>query len=93
MATANITVRVDEDLKKDFHHMCDEIGISISGAITVFVKKVVNEQRIPFELSYHMPNKETIEAMLEAEKLSRDPNAKRYSNLAELFEELEADEV
>lgn len=37
-------------------------------------------------------NKETIEAMLEAERIARDPNAKRYTNLDELFEDLKNEE-
>ncbi|MGL6195619.1 MAG: type II toxin-antitoxin system RelB/DinJ family antitoxin [Thermoguttaceae bacterium] len=87
MATTNVTVRMDENLKKQFDCVCDEIGLSMGGAITIFAKKVVNEQRIPFELSAPSPNKATIEAMLEAEKLSSDPNAKRYSSFREAFEE------
>lgn len=39
-----------------------------------------------------IPNKETIEAMLEAERITRDPNAKRYTNLDELFEDLKNEE-
>lgn len=39
-----------------------------------------------------IPNKETIEAMLEAEKIARDPNVKRYTNLVELFEDLKNEE-
>ena len=39
-----------------------------------------------------IPNKETIEAMLEAERIARDPNAKRYTNLDELFEDLKNEE-
>lgn len=92
MATTNITVRMDENLKRQFDYICDEIGLSMGGAITIFAKKVVNEQRIPFELSAQMPNRETIEAMLEAEKLSRDPSAKRYSSFREAFDEVMADE-
>ena len=39
-------------------------------AVTIFAKTVVKEGRIPFELSVKAPNRETIEAMLEAERLS-----------------------
>jgi DNA-damage-inducible protein J len=92
MATTNITVRMDENLKKQFDYICDEIGLSMGSAITIFAKKVVNEHRIPFELSAPVPNKETIEAMIESEKLSRDPNARRYSSFHEAFMEVMADE-
>lgn len=88
----DITVRMDENLKQRFGCICDEMGLSIDGVITLFAKKVVNEHRIPFDLSTHIPNTETLEAMLEAEKLSRDPNAKRYSSFRAAFEEVVADE-
>jgi DNA-damage-inducible protein J len=92
MATTNITVRMDEDLKKQFNDLCGEIGLSMGSAFTIFAKTVVRERRIPFELSAPTPNKETIAAMLEAEKLSRDPNSKRYNSFQEAFEDVMADE-
>ncbi len=92
MATTNVTIRMDEDLKKQFNHLCGEIGLSMGSAITIFAKTVVRERRIPFELTVSTPNKETIAAMLEAEMLSRDPNAKRYKSFREAFEDVMADE-
>ncbi len=46
-----ISVRVDEDVKNRAEETFDEIGISMSAAITVFLKTVARERRIPFELS------------------------------------------
>ena len=92
MATTNITIRMDEELKKQFSHFCDEIGMSMGTAVTIFAKTVVKEGRIPFELSVKTPNSETIEAMLEAEKISSDPKTKRYSSFMEAFDEVMADE-
>lgn len=93
MSTKNITIRMDEELKKQFDAFCSEIGLSMGTAITIFAKTVVRERRIPFELSAPLTNKETLEAMREAEKLSYDPSAKRYKSVSALFEELDADEV
>lgn len=92
MTTANVTVRMDEGLKKQFGNLCSEVGISMGSAITIFAKTVVKERCIPFELPPHIPNKDTIEAMLEAKRLSRDPNAKRYNSFREAFEDVMADE-
>lgn len=92
MATTNITIRMDEELKKQFDHFCDEIGMSMGTAMTIFAKTVVKEGRIPFELSVKSPNRETIEAMMETERISRDPKAKRYTNLMEAVDEVMADE-
>ena len=44
--------------------------------------------RSPFELRQERPNKETIAAMLEAERISHDPSVKEYDDLDELFAEL-----
>ena len=51
MAQTTICIRVDADLKKDFEKFCDSIGMSMSTAINIFIKKSVGEQRIPFEIT------------------------------------------
>ena len=48
--STSITVRIDEDLKKNFEEVLDDIGLSISSAFTVFAKAVTKERKIPFEL-------------------------------------------
>ncbi len=93
MATKNITIRMDEDLKKQFESFFNEIGISMGTAMTIFAKKVVKEGRIPFDLSVKTPNRDTIEAMIEAERLSHDPVIKRYSTFKQAFDEVMADEI
>ena len=46
-----ISLRVDDDVKRGAEQTCDDIGISMSAAINIFLKKVARERRIPFELS------------------------------------------
>jgi antitoxin component of RelBE/YafQ-DinJ toxin-antitoxin module len=53
--------------------------------MTIFAKTVAKEGRIPFELSLKTPNRETIETMLEVERLSRVPKTKRFSNFMEMI--------
>lgn len=48
---AQISLRVDDDVKRGAEKTFDEIGLSMSTAINIFLKTVVREQRIPFELS------------------------------------------
>lgn len=50
MAQTTITFRVDESLKKDFDKLCDEFGLSNTAALTIFMKTMVRERRIPFEI-------------------------------------------
>lgn len=47
---ANISVRVDDTLKKQAETICSELGISLSAATNLFYKKMVSYGGIPFEL-------------------------------------------
>ena len=42
----------------------------------------------PFDVRLDQPNKETIAAMLEAERIARDPSVKRYSDVEEALRAL-----
>ena len=48
---AQVSFRVDDDIKKKAERTFDDIGISMSTAINIYLKAVVRENRIPFELS------------------------------------------
>lgn len=46
-----INIRIDDDLKKEVDNTLDEIGLSMSSAIVIYLKKIAREHRIPFSLS------------------------------------------
>ena len=48
---AQINLRVEDDVKARAEKMFDEIGLSMSTAINIFLKTAIRENRIPFELS------------------------------------------
>lgn len=48
---AQISFRVDDDVKADAEKTLDVIGLSMSTALNVFLKKIAREKRIPFELT------------------------------------------
>lgn len=48
---AQISLRVDDELKHGAEKTLNDIGLSMSTAINIFLKTVVRENRIPFELS------------------------------------------
>lgn len=50
MAQTTMTFRVDDTLKKNFDELCDEFGLTSTAALTVFMKAVVRERRIPFDI-------------------------------------------
>ena len=49
---ATITLRLDDALKNSFAKTCNELGLDMTTACTIFVKKMTREKRIPFEVSY-----------------------------------------
>ena len=65
MAQTNINIRMDEQLKKQFDHLCNELGMNMTTAFNIFAKTMVRQQRIPFEVSLETPNAETREAIQE----------------------------
>mgnify|MGYP004460158045 FL=1 len=51
MAQATFSVRMDENLKKQFDDLCSDFGMNATTAFNVFAKAVVRERRIPFEIT------------------------------------------
>ena len=45
-----VSVRMDESLKRDFDAVCNELGMSMTTAITILAKKMTREKRLPFEV-------------------------------------------
>lgn len=57
MAQTTLSVRVDENSKKAFDKFCTDIGMNTSVAINLFIKTVIRENKIPFELSLEKSDK------------------------------------
>jgi len=51
MAQTSINIRMDEDLKRRFEEFCDDVGLTMTAAFTLYAKAVLRENRIPFEVS------------------------------------------
>ena len=88
---ANLTITLDDEDKKNISEFCEYIGMTVSGLYNVFTKTVLREGRIPFEIGIEKPNRKTIKAMKEGDKLiekyKKDPNSvKTYNNVDELME-------
>ena len=47
----NVNFKLDEDVKKSMEQACNELGLSMSAAFSIFARKVGREKRIPFEVS------------------------------------------
>ena len=84
---ATINIRVNDGLKKQSEAIFDELGLSVTAAMTIFLKAVVRTNSIPFSLE--IPNNETLEAFKEVDDISSGKaKAKKYSSAAEIKKDL-----
>ena len=87
-STTNLCVRIDSELKTEAETLFNELGISLSTAVTVYFRQAVRESRIPFEIKWDRPGKETAAAMRYAATKALEPEAKRFADPKELFRDL-----
>ena len=79
---------MDSDIKKQCEALYGELGMNLTTAINVFLRQSLRSGGFPFDVTLNTPNAVTIAAMQEAERIARDPNAKRYSDVEEALSEL-----
>ena len=91
MATAVLQTRVDTETKLEAESLFDSLGLDIPTAIRLFLRQSINQQRIPFDIvppKYNF-SEETLAAIDEARRISKDSSVKSYSSAKELFEDCE----
>ena len=60
MALSTLTARVDEHDKIDFDSFCSSVGLTSSAAINIYVKAVLREKKIPFDIKQEDPFFDTV---------------------------------
>ena len=87
--TSNISIRMDSNLKAAAEELYEELGMNLSTAFNIFVRQSLRERGIPFKITEGTPNQETVSAMLEAERIAKNPNVKGYRDVDEFFADLD----
>ena len=90
-STTNISIRMDAETKAKADALFNELGMNISTAFNIFVRQSLRVGGIPFTITTETPNAITVSAMLEAQRIAKDPDAKAYDNLNDLFKELKTE--
>lgn len=93
MSATTINVRLNDEDKRKFNELCNELGLNMSTAFNMFVKAMIREQGLPFEARVNNFNPETIKALEEtndilAGKISRPV----YKTTKELFDTLDKED-
>ncbi len=86
--TTNLNIRTDKEVKEKAEEIFKELGLNMSTAINIFLKKTIYENGIPFDLKLDSFNQTTIEAIKEGKELLNNKNAKGYHSIEELKEAL-----
>ena len=88
MPTTTVSFRTDADLRKDADRFFETVGMTMSTAINLYLRKIVMEQRIPFEISVPVMSIESANALQEAEELKKPGVGKVFKNIDELRKDL-----
>ena len=80
MATTNLNIRTDKAIKDQAEEIFNELGLNMTTAINMFLRTVVREYGIPFELKLDVPQETAAEATLESKKMLSDLSECKSSN-------------
>jgi len=79
---------MNTETKREAEDMFNAMGMSLTTAINIFVKQSLRTRSIPFPITMDTPNAVTMAAMEEARRLSKDPNAVRYTSVEDALSAL-----
>lgn len=83
MATTNLNIRIDKEIKNSVEKIFNELGLNMTTAINMFLRTTIREHGIPFELKIEIPNNNSINVIEEGKKMMNDPSSLRYSGMDE----------
>lgn len=87
--TVPTEIYIDEDIKEKASRLFQELGLDLSTAISIFLRECISKGDLPFFVELPQYRKETIEAMEESKRISKDSSIKSFKSIKELNEELD----
>ena len=86
MAASTLTIRVDEDLKREAAEVASYYGLDLSSVTRAFYKQMVNTRRIPLTFAPEEPNDESLAAIVEGDRFLASGKAGRFASGHDLLE-------
>ena len=86
----NVTLRVDENLKKEAETLFSELGLNLTSAFNIFLRQSVRERQIPFRVTKNVPNAASLAAIEASEK--GEELYGPYDSVSDLMEALNAED-
>lgn len=92
MATSPTQIRIDQTVKEEANSLFSKLGMDMSSAVNIFLRQCILRGGLPFSVEIPKYKQETIDAMIEAKRISKDPNVPSYSSVKDLIKALDEDE-
>ncbi|MCI2147866.1 DNA-damage-inducible protein J [Eubacterium pyruvativorans] len=89
MATTNLNIRTDKEIKEQAEQIFSDLGLNMTTAVNMFLRSTIRENGIPFDLKLEVPNEVTTAAIEEGRRIASDPDVKGYTDISELKAALE----
>ena len=89
MATTNLNIRTDKEIKEAAEKIYSSLGLNMTTAINMFLRASIRESGIPFDLKLNVPSDETIKTIEEGRMIAKDKNVTAYDSMDDLRETLE----
>ena len=51
MSAINVTIRIDEETKREFDAFCENVGMNITTAFNMFIRAVLRTRALPFPVT------------------------------------------
>ena len=89
MPKVSTNITIDAETKAKAQAMLADLGLDLSTAVNIFLKQMLYEGGIPFSITREIPNRITLEAMKEAQEMSRSPESyKKYDTVDGMMEDI-----
>nr|WP_263314563.1 type II toxin-antitoxin system RelB/DinJ family antitoxin [Mammaliicoccus sp. Marseille-Q6498] len=89
MATVPTQIHIDENVKNQANTLFNDLGIDMNTAVNIFLRQCLLSEGLPFNVVLPKYNDKTLEAMIEAKKISRDESVVSYNTMEDLKKALE----
>ena len=84
MATTNLNIRTDAEVKAAAEQLFNELGLNLTTAVNMFLRQAIRTGGIPFDVKINTPNDITAAAIAEGRRLMQDKSAKGYHSMDDL---------
>jgi len=81
--STNLNIRIDKKVKENSEKVLEDLGLTMTTAINIFLRQVIRVNGIPFEIKGNIPNQDTIEAIEESITIANDSST-GYTNIDDL---------